>query len=163
MVAGGNACQNGVKISTPILVRFPLKILQIISGRNINGALTYCRFLSEHLVARGHEVTILCRANSWMEEQPIPGVRYFHSEMNRPESPSSQPLTIGLCNCTGSLTISWSPTPTQPASISAASIVFRQKSCKRFIVSRTLSVSTQSRPKVNESRLGSHGGRPTIF
>lgn len=83
MVAGGNACQNGVKISTPILVRFPLKILQIISGRNINGALTYCRFLSEHLVARGHEVTILCRANSWMEEQPIPGVRYFHSEMNR--------------------------------------------------------------------------------
>ena len=83
MVAQGNACQNGPTTSTLIPVRVPLKILQIISGRNINGALTYCKFLSEQLVARGHEVTILCRANSWMEEQPIPGVKYFQSEMNR--------------------------------------------------------------------------------
>ena len=62
---------------------FPLKILQLISGRNINGALTYCKFLSEHLIARGHEVTILCRSNSWMEEEPVPGVKIFNSEMNR--------------------------------------------------------------------------------
>ena len=86
MVAGGDACQNGPTNSTLIPVPFPLKILQIISGRNINGALTYCKFLSEHLLERGHEVTILCRANSWMEEQSIPGVKFFNSEMNR--SPS---------------------------------------------------------------------------
>lgn len=64
-------------------MHFPLKILQIISGRNINGALTYCKFLSDHLLARGHEVTILCRSNTWLEEQAAPGVKFFHSEMNR--------------------------------------------------------------------------------
>ena len=62
---------------------FPLKILHLISGRNVNGALTYCKFLSEHLIARGHEVTILCRPDSWMEEEPVPGVKIFNSEMNR--------------------------------------------------------------------------------
>ncbi len=60
-----------------------MKILQLISGRNINGALTYCKFLSEHLIARGHEVTILCRANGWIERQNIPGAKIYHSEMNR--------------------------------------------------------------------------------
>ena len=69
-----------------IPVHFPLKILQIISGRHINGALTYCKFLSEHLIARGHDVTILCRADGWVDKQKIPGVKIFHSEMNR--SPS---------------------------------------------------------------------------
>lgn len=83
MVAKGNACQNRQTTLTLIPVRFPLKILQIISGRHINGALTYCKFLSEHLIARGHEVTVLCRSNGWMEEQSIPGVKIFHSEMNR--------------------------------------------------------------------------------
>jgi len=83
MVADRNACQNGATTSILIPVRFPLKILQLISGRNVNGALTYCKFLSEHLIARGHEVTILCRPDSWMEEQAIPGAKIFHSEMNR--------------------------------------------------------------------------------
>ena len=83
MVADGNACQNTPATSSPIPVHFPLKILQIISGRHINGALTYCKFLSEHLIARGHEVTVLCRADGWMEKQSVPGLKIFHSEMNR--------------------------------------------------------------------------------
>jgi len=60
-----------------------LKILQITSGRNINGALTYCKFLSEHLIASGHSITILCRKDGWIEHQDIPGVKFFHSEMDR--------------------------------------------------------------------------------
>ncbi len=83
MVAHGNACQNDRANLTLIPVHFPLKILQLISGRHINGALTYCKFLCEHLVARGHDVTILCRTDGWMEKQDIPGVKIFHSEMNR--------------------------------------------------------------------------------
>jgi len=83
MVANANACQNERAISNLIPVCFPLKILQLISGRDVNGALTYCKFLTEHLIARGHEVTILCRPNSWMEEQPVAGVKIFNSEMNR--------------------------------------------------------------------------------
>lgn len=60
-----------------------MKILQIISGRNINGALTYCKFLSEHLIANGHSITVLCRKDGWIERQDIPGVEFFHSEMDR--------------------------------------------------------------------------------
>ena len=60
-----------------------MKILQIISGRNINGALTYCKFLSENLIANGHSISILCRKDGWMEHQDIPGVEIFHSEMER--------------------------------------------------------------------------------
>ena len=60
-----------------------LNILQITSGRHINGALTYCKFLTEHLIASGHAVTILCRQDGWIERQNIPGVKFFHSEMDR--------------------------------------------------------------------------------
>ena len=60
-----------------------MNILQITSGRHINGALTYCKFLTEHLIASGHSVTILCRADGWIEQQDIPGAKFFHSEMDR--------------------------------------------------------------------------------
>ena len=60
-----------------------MNILQITSGRHINGALTYCKFLSEHLIASGHSVTILCRKDGWIEHQDIPGAHFFHSEMDR--------------------------------------------------------------------------------
>lgn len=63
-----------------------MKILQVISGREINGALTYCKYLSEMLVARGHEVTILCRENAWLERTGVKGVRFINCEMNRKPS-----------------------------------------------------------------------------
>ena len=47
----------------------PLRILQIVSGRNVNGAVLYCKLLSEHLVERGHKVTVLFREGSWIEKQ----------------------------------------------------------------------------------------------
>ena len=63
-----------------------MKILQIISGREINGALTYCKFLSEMLVGRGHEVTILCRKNCWIQRAGIAGVKFINSELHRKPS-----------------------------------------------------------------------------
>lgn len=63
-----------------------LKILQVISGREINGALTYCKYLSEMLASRGHEVTILCRESGWLESTGVKGVRFINCEMNRKPS-----------------------------------------------------------------------------
>ena len=60
-----------------------LKVLQIISGREINGALTYCKFLSEMLASRGHEVTILCRDNCWLEQVGVKGAKFINSDMVR--------------------------------------------------------------------------------
>ena len=51
------------------IIRNPnLNIMQIISGRGVNGALVYCKMLCEQLVERGHRVTLVCRENSWMSE-----------------------------------------------------------------------------------------------
>ena len=63
-----------------------MKILHLISGREINGALTYCKYLSEMLVRRGHEVTILCREGCWLERTGVEGVRFIHCDMNRKPS-----------------------------------------------------------------------------
>ncbi len=61
-----------------------LKILQIISGREVNGALVYCRLLSNMLAQRGHEVTILHRPGSWMQQQSYAdGVRLESSTLGR--------------------------------------------------------------------------------
>ena len=38
-----------------------MRILQIISGRNFNGAVRYALTVSERLAARGHDVTLLHR------------------------------------------------------------------------------------------------------
>ena len=63
-----------------------MKILQVISGREINGALTYCKYLSEMLASRGHDVTILCREDGWLEETGVAGARFINCEMNRKPS-----------------------------------------------------------------------------
>lgn len=63
-----------------------MNILQIISGRHINGALTYCKYLSEMLAERGHRVTILCRGNNWLEDAGVEGVEFLNSELDRKPS-----------------------------------------------------------------------------
>ena len=60
-----------------------MKILQIISGRNVNGALTYCKFISEQLKSLGHEIVILCRADGWLQEHIDPSIQIVESEMTR--------------------------------------------------------------------------------
>ncbi len=44
-----------------------MNILQIISGRGVNGALVYCKILCEELADRGHNVTLICKSGSWMK------------------------------------------------------------------------------------------------
>ncbi len=64
--------------------RFELKILQIISGRQVNGALVHCKLLTERLVRRGHDVTVMCRPDSWIWDQLNEiNARVVLSEMNR--------------------------------------------------------------------------------
>lgn len=60
-----------------------MKILQVISGRNVNGALTYCKFISKQLVTRGHEITILCRPGGWIQKHADPAIHVIESELNR--------------------------------------------------------------------------------
>ncbi len=49
----------------------------------MNGALTYCKFISEQLQSFGHEVTILCRPDGWLQEHVDPSIRFIESELNR--------------------------------------------------------------------------------
>lgn len=60
-----------------------MNILQIISGRDVNGALVYCKLLSEELVRAGHRVSILCRTGSWIASRPIEGVEVMESDLDR--------------------------------------------------------------------------------
>jgi glycosyltransferase involved in cell wall biosynthesis len=46
-----------------------LNILQINSGRGVNGALVYCKLLSSHLRDLGHCVSVLTRPDSWLKGQ----------------------------------------------------------------------------------------------
>lgn len=59
-----------------------MKILQIASGREINGALVYCQLLVEQLQAAGHELILMCRPKSWLSRQGLP-CRVVESEMRR--------------------------------------------------------------------------------
>ena len=60
-----------------------MKILQIISGRNINGAVLYCKFLSEQLQRFGHQVTVLCRPGGWLQPNLSPAIEVFESDLSR--------------------------------------------------------------------------------
>jgi glycosyltransferase involved in cell wall biosynthesis len=46
-----------------------MHILQIVSGRGVNGAIIHCLELTKGLLRRGHRVTLACRPNSWIAEQ----------------------------------------------------------------------------------------------
>ncbi len=51
----------------------PLRILQIVSGRGVNGAVLYCKLLSERLSSRGHHVSVLHRPSSWIDKRLVDG------------------------------------------------------------------------------------------
>ena len=60
-----------------------LKILQIISGRNVNGAVMYCKFLAAQMQRFGHEVTVLCRPGCWLIDKLPPSIEVFESDLSR--------------------------------------------------------------------------------
>jgi glycosyltransferase involved in cell wall biosynthesis len=46
-----------------------MNILEVVSGRGVNGAVVHSRLLARELAARGHHVTLVCRPGAWIEQQ----------------------------------------------------------------------------------------------
>ncbi|MFN3152774.1 glycosyltransferase family 4 protein [Bremerella sp.] len=61
-----------------------MKIVQLISGIGVNGAVIQCLRLAEGLAKRGHDVTLVARENSWIHQQ-LAGtqVKFHPSELKR--------------------------------------------------------------------------------
>lgn len=61
-----------------------MKILQIVSGQFVNGALVHVDLLTRELLKRGHEVQLLCRPRSWIwRKLHRTGITKRKSELNR--------------------------------------------------------------------------------
>lgn len=61
-----------------------MKIMQIISGSAINGAIRHCLLLSRELARRGHDVTLVCRPNAWIGGQvKSDPIRLIESDLHR--------------------------------------------------------------------------------
>ncbi len=61
-----------------------MKIVQLISGFGVNGAIIQCLRLAEGLAKRGHDVTLVGRSNSWIQSQlPGTGVKFRNSDLQR--------------------------------------------------------------------------------
>ena len=67
-----------------------MKILQVISGKTVNGAMTYCKFVTEQLTSLGHEVTILGRPDGWIRDNVDPSIQFVPSELARSPSEISR-------------------------------------------------------------------------
>ncbi|MEZ6094849.1 MAG: glycosyltransferase family 4 protein [Pirellulaceae bacterium] len=61
-----------------------MNILQLISGVDVNGALVYCKLLTNRLVDLGHHVVLGARTNSWILDQEISAPTYSSSMRRYP-------------------------------------------------------------------------------
>ena len=60
-----------------------MRIMEIVSGAGVNGAIVHCLELTRELARRGHELTLVCRPQAWIGEQLRPaGVEVIESELN---------------------------------------------------------------------------------
>jgi glycosyltransferase involved in cell wall biosynthesis len=48
-----------------------MNVMEIISGRSVNGAVVHCLTLSEELVRRGHRVLLVCRPDAWLGREAV--------------------------------------------------------------------------------------------
>jgi len=62
-----------------------MNILEIVSGKEgTNGAIRHCLLLSRELARRGHRVTLVCRADSWIAARaPRFGIEVLTSDLRR--------------------------------------------------------------------------------
>ena len=61
-----------------------MKIMQILSGAAVNGAISHCLLLSRELAKRGHEVTLVCRPGAWIGDQvESDPIEVIHSDLHR--------------------------------------------------------------------------------
>ena len=57
-----------------------MRIMQIVSGGDVNGAIVHCLGLVRELAHLGHEVTLVCKPQAWIGRQAFPaGVEIFES------------------------------------------------------------------------------------
>ncbi len=47
-----------------------MNVLEVVSGRGMNGAVNHCLQLTNQLAGRGHRVTVVCRPGAWIAQQP---------------------------------------------------------------------------------------------
>ena len=62
-----------------------MNIMEIISGTRVNGAILHCLLLSRELARRGHRVTLVCLAKSWIAGQAagVEGIEVVTSDLHR--------------------------------------------------------------------------------
>ena len=46
-----------------------MRIMEIVSGKGVNGAVHHCLLLTREMARRGHQVTLVCRNGSWIARQ----------------------------------------------------------------------------------------------
>jgi L-malate glycosyltransferase len=46
-----------------------MKLMEIVSGEGVNGAIVHCLLLTRELARRGHSVTVLCRPEAWIRHE----------------------------------------------------------------------------------------------
>lgn len=57
--------------------------MEIVSGRDINGAVIHCMELTRELANRGHSMTLVCRPDSWIAKQNFPqNVEIIESDLS---------------------------------------------------------------------------------
>ncbi len=72
------------KTRHPGTMRRAMKIVQLISGFGVNGAIIQCLRLAEGLARRGHDVTLVGRDDSWIQEQVEgTGIHFLPSNLRR--------------------------------------------------------------------------------
>ncbi|MBN2473669.1 MAG: glycosyltransferase family 4 protein [Pirellulales bacterium] len=61
-----------------------MHIMEIVSGRSVNGAVFHCLLLSRELVRRGHRVSLVCYGDSWIARQAAAdGIPIITSDLHR--------------------------------------------------------------------------------
>lgn len=61
-----------------------MNVMEIISGRRVNGAILHCFLLGRELVRRGNRVTLVCLPGSWIgANSPAQGVDVVYSDLHR--------------------------------------------------------------------------------
>jgi len=61
-----------------------VRILEIISAPEVNGAVIHCLQLSQELARRGHQVLVACRPGAWIERQLAGGpIEVIPSDLHR--------------------------------------------------------------------------------
>jgi glycosyltransferase involved in cell wall biosynthesis len=61
-----------------------MKIMEIVSGAEVNGAIRHCLLLTRELARRGNSLTVVCRPDSWIGQQlAADPVEVIHSDLHR--------------------------------------------------------------------------------